>query len=139
MKEQYLCKAKDYMTDEWVIGSLIVMDWDSGYVFIAEPYKYVTAMSARELLCNHTRLVKKETICRCTGLQDAKENLIWENDIVETPREDGYALIFWSDTEARWEIDNKIEGVLLDFDNYWSYEVMVVGNYFDSPELLEVE
>lgn len=34
---------------------------------------------------------------------------------------------------------NEVEGIVLDFDNYWSNEIEVVGNQLDNPELLEVE
>lgn len=31
------------------------------------------------------------------------------------------------------------EGLIVDFDNYWAYEVEVIGNIFDNADLLEVE
>lgn len=83
--------------------------------------------------------VDPSTLCPCTGLKDREKNLIWENDLVITPKEDGYSLICWNDTEAKWEMYNETEGIVLDFDYYWSYEIEVVGNRIDNPELLEVE
>lgn len=31
------------------------------------------------------------------------------------------------------------EGLTVDFDNYWAYEVEVIGNIFDNEDLLEVK
>lgn len=135
MDDRYLFKAKDYMTDEWIAGSLVMMDWDSGYVFIAEPCEFASTLLVRELLCTYTRLVKKETVCRCSGLEDKNGNLIWENDIVEIGNEDGYFSVDWDEDVARFAMNGI--GLTVDFDNYWSYEVEVVGNKFDNPKLLE--
>lgn len=83
--------------------------------------------------------IDPSTLCQCTDLKDKNKNLIWENDLVSTPREDGYSLIRWNDTEARWEMYNETELIDLNFDDYWGYEIEVVGNQLDNSELLEVE
>lgn len=83
--------------------------------------------------------IDTSTLCQCTGLKDLTGNLIWENDIVLTPREDGYSVIRWCITEAKWVISNEIEMLIIDFDNYWSNEIEVCGNIFDNTELLEMD
>lgn len=110
--------------------------WAQGY-FIKKhgiPFIYETSECPMNSL-----EIYESTLCQCTGLKDKNGTLIWENDIVITPKEDGYSLICWNDTEARWEMHNETEGIVLDFDNYWSNEIEVAGNRIDNPELLEVE
>ena len=71
------------------------------------------------------------------GFTDKNGKKIWENDIVEFPDEDGYFKCEWEEDTARFVVN--VDGLTVDFDNYWSYEVEVVGNIVDNPELLEVE
>ena len=81
--------------------------------------------------------VDPETLCQYTGLTDKNGKKIWENDILELPGEDGYFVCEWQEDTARFVLNG--EGLTVDFDNYWSYEVEVIGNIFDNPDLLEVE
>lgn len=133
---EILFKAKKWDSKEWVEGSLITLDADSGYYFISEPYTGASTLPVRDLIYNHTHLIDAKTICQYTGLTDKNGNKIWENDIVEIPVADEYYLIQWNDTEARWEMYNEIDGLVVDFDNYWSYEVVVVGNVFNNSNLV---
>lgn len=81
--------------------------------------------------------IDPETLCQYTGLTDKNGRKIWENDIVEIPKEEGYFKCEWEEDTARFVLNG--DGLTVDFDNYWSYQVEVVGNLFDNPELLEVE
>lgn len=81
--------------------------------------------------------VDPDTLCQYTGLTDKNGKRIWENDIIELPGEDGYFVCEWQEDTARFVLNG--EGLTVDFDNYWSYEVEVIGNIFDNPDLLEVE
>lgn len=81
--------------------------------------------------------INPDTICQYTGLTDKNGKRIWENDIIELPGEDGYFVCEWQEDTARFVLNG--EGLTVDFDNYWSYEVEVIGNIFDNPDLLEVE
>lgn len=81
--------------------------------------------------------VDTETLCQYTGLTDKNGKRIWENDIIELPGEDGYFVCEWQEDTARFVLNG--EGLTVDFDNYWSYEVEVIGNILDNPDLLEVE
>lgn len=76
-----------------------------------------------------------KTVCKCTGLPDMNGNKIWENDIVKIAGEDGLFLAQWEDDTARFVMEN--DDITVDFNNYWSYELEVVGNIFDNPELLK--
>lgn len=81
--------------------------------------------------------VDPDTLCQYTGLTDKNGKRIWENDIIELPGEDGYFVCEWQEDTARFVLNG--EGLTVDFDNYWSYEVEVIGNIFDNPDLLEVK
>lgn len=81
--------------------------------------------------------VDPSTICQCTGLIDKNGELIWENDIVITPRGSERFVVEWSDTEARWQMNNDNGKYIADF--FWSYDVEVIGNIFDNKDLLESE
>lgn len=80
--------------------------------------------------------VKKDTICRYTGLKDRNGNLIWENDIVKINNSKVNTLITFRDFEIICTIPNeKYYKHRLEYDT----EYEVIGNIFDNPELLESE
>ena len=78
-----------------------------------------------------------DTICQFTELTDKNGQKIWENDILELPGEDGYFVCEWEEDTARFVMNG--DKIIVDFDNYWGYQVEVIGNIFDNEELLEVE
>lgn len=124
MNREILFKAKRKDNGEWVEGDAI-----------HEPI----GMSIRhEKNGMSVRVpVDPDTPCQYTGLTDKNGKRIWENDIIELPGEDGYFVCEWQEDTARFVLNG--EGLTVDFDNYWSYEVEVIGNIFDNPDLLEVE
>lgn len=134
MNNRYLFKAKDCMTNEWVIGSLIVMDWDSGYVFIAKSYEHASTMPVRELLCNHTHSVKKETICQYTGPKDKNGAKIFEGDIINSKW--GKFVIIYNATFGGFVAADDGSGCGWEFLDEVG-EIEVIGNIHDNPELLK--
>ncbi len=134
MSREILFKAKRTDNGEWVEGALFDSE---DYCVIGQQIKFSPYTKNECKIAGYT--VDKTTICQYTGLTDKNGKKIWENDIVEIPKEDGYFKAEWEEDTARWIMDNKSERYIVDFDNYWSYEVEVVSNIFDNPELLEVK
>lgn len=152
MEDRYLYKAKQTDTGEWVEGYYTY--YPDG-MDNTEDTKHVI----RDTSINPNKLyfVDESTICRCTGLRDKNDKLIWENDIVsfedtgeeEYEYKEGFDFINRAKVEfaeGRWSLtdfasDNS--GVMAEmydhaeFMKLWK-ECEAIGNIFDNPELLEV-
>lgn len=127
---EILFRGKSTYGREWVEGYYVYNFWGRGDHTIFIPREDGSSGSAE---------VDPSTVCQYTGLKDKNGEKIWENDIVEIPREDEFFLVSWSETEAMYQMTSEVEALTVDFDNYWSYEVEVIGNIFDNKELLETE
>lgn len=123
MTREILFKAKRKDNGEWVEGDLLHTR-HADVVLISD-------FEDQLFRCDGN------TLCQYTGLADKNGKKIWENDIVEVAGEDGYFKCEWDEDTARFALNG--DGLMVDFDNYWSYQVEVVGNIFDNAELLEVE
>lgn len=138
MKDRYLFKAKT-CNGEWVAGFLHCKD-DKWYISnkAGSPFAYE---------------VRPDTICQCTGLKDKNGKLIWENDIVKDLFSDACAQIKYGSYQSCFD-STKTEhvGFYVDWSGkctkryrkdlgYWINMVNaeVIGNIFDTPELLESE
>lgn len=161
---EILFKAKRIDNGEWVEGSLIDLDIDSGYCYIVPPYKKASILPINFLITDRMKLVAPETLCQFTGLCDKNGNKIWENDILmchENP-EDLVKVLF-----GEFGVRDIGTGSIVDKVVGWHYEVVptdaisrcepfcwsmplteyyidrcemeVVGNIFDNPELLQEE
>ena len=131
MNDRYLFRAKQINNGEFVEGLLTIM-W--GQFHIINPDDENTAYP-----------IDESTICQCTGLKDKNGNLIWENDIVAYwdtySTENGQAemdcigKVVWDDETISFQVTNRLSAE--------SYEVLddcsVIGNIFDTKELLESE
>lgn len=131
MEDRYLFKAKFDDSDRWVKGQLVEVN--DTYLIIPNHASKILAgwFSASNII-----EVKKDTVCRYTGLKDRNGNLIWENDIVKINNSKVNTLITFRDFEIICTIPNeKYYKHRLEYDT----EYEVIGNIFDNPELLEVQ
>lgn len=136
MEDRYLYKAKRKDNGEWVIGNLITnvffrLGQSIPYILCPDKAKYDCFEDFTE--GNGIFEVRPDTICRCTGLNDKKGNLIWKNDIVKDTVI--YGVVKWDYANARYVIDDREDGYQ-DYSEWWQ-ETEVIGNIFDNPELLE--
>lgn len=82
--------------------------------------------------------IDPETLCQFTGLTDKNGKKIWENDIVQ------YGAV--AATVRFGEYGDGNLGFYVDFPEetnyrkdfaYWAKKIVVIGNAFDNPELLQ--
>lgn len=141
---EILFKAKQIDNGEWIEGSLIDLDIDSGYCYIVQPYKKASILPIIFLITDRMKLVDPETLCQFTGLCDKNGKKIWENDICD--RKEKYPEVVKM-TNGDWTLDYSY-AIGRDYGNsycnlgFYVNErkcVEVIGNIFDNPELLQEE
>lgn len=148
---EILFKAKQIDNGEWIEGSLIDLDIDSGYCYIVQPYKKASILPIIFLITDRMKLVDPETLCQFTGLCDKNGKKIWENDIIKYHFGEIYAPIKYGCYQNCFDAQKAEHlGFYVDWTGdkclrkdlgYWidmAY-AMPVGNIFDQPELLQEE
>ena len=138
---EILFKAKRKDNGEWIEGSLIDLDIDSGYGYIVPPYKKASILPINFLITDRMKLVDLETLCQFTGLCDKNGNKIWENDILMAhlnesyPDDATFETVEWGFSGWVTHETNSIDRQYIDEFDLEHYEV--VGNIFDNKELLQ--
>lgn len=141
---EILFKAKRIDNGEWVEGSLIDLYADSVYCCIVPTFKSPSTLPVSWLVADRMALVVPETLCQFTGLCDKNGNKIWENDIVLFD-ESVYSTVKFGLYHEALKSERTHQGFYLESMDgycfheelgYWGKELVVVGNIFDTPELL---
>lgn len=139
--DRYLYKAKRLDNGEWVQGYYVkgLNMYDKEAYLIFEPTTIFYSSGETDGWSE----VDPSTICQCTGLKDKNGKLIWENDIVRDKEGNCYKA-FWQNNYYQFSwicVKSDIFQIGTKWDLYiWrSYEIEVIGNTFDNPELLERE
>lgn len=137
MEDRYLFKARSD-NGEWTVGF---------YAYIHKKHYIYTGQLIHSGLYDVAERFEVDpfTICQCTGLKDKNGKLIWENDIVKDKNDNFYKAI-WQNNYYQycWVcIKSNIEVFVGGKRDLWSivenFEIEVIGNIFDNPELLESE
>ena len=131
---EMIFRAKRKDNGEWVEGYYLNIAKINHFICTG---KIKLDGAVKGIIAPEMHAIDPDTLCQYTGLTDKNDKKIWENDIVEIASEDGYFLCEWDDDTARYNLNG--DGLTVDFDNYWSYEVEIVGNVFDNADLLGVE
>ena len=138
MNREIIFKAKRKDNGKWVEGNLITNERNQNQKYIG----YI--FDERNGVIEDFDLVEviPDTICQYTGLTDKNGKKIWENDICEMVY-DGKIHIYvvvWDKTELDFKGTNGKENYGRNFEYLGCCEeIVVIGNIFDNPELLEVE
>lgn len=137
MEDRYLFKAKRIDNGEWVQGALFNGE---SHCIIGQEIKFSPYAEHECKIVGYE--VDRDTICQCTGLKDKNGKLIWENDIVRDEQGNFYKA-FWQNNyyQFSWvcvKTDVFLIGTKWDLWSIKSFEIEVIGNKFDNPELLEV-
>lgn len=131
---EILFKAKRKDNDKWVEGYYLNVAKINHFICTG---KIKLDGALKGIIAPEMYAIDATTLCQFTGLTDKNGEKIWENDILELLDEDGYFVCEWEEDTARFVMNG--DEIIVDFDNYWGYQVEVIGNIFDNEELLEVE
>lgn len=128
-----LFRGKRLDNGEWVYGSFC-MDAREQFNGLCGVDGFIRLYDkAKGKMQSHE--VDRETVGQYTGLLDKNGERIFEGDVLTVDGEDGFFVLEFQEDTARFVMSG--DSIVVDFDNFWSYEVEVMGNIHDNSELLE--
>ena len=128
---EILFRGKRDENDEWVFGDLIHEPWAS----CIQVTEQVIENNNIDIFKRTKYSVHKETVGQYTGLTDKNGEMILEGDVLRLDGEDRFFVLEYQDYTARFVMSG--DSMVIDFDNFWNYDVEVIGNIHDNPEILE--
>ncbi len=132
-------KFRGISIDEWVYGMLCKVN--EGDTEHGEPIKYKIQTEEKEYGEYVQYFITDEkTIGQYTGLHDKNGKEIYEGDIVQIEHKDikFKGLVKYDETYLAYVIisTNTIKHEFENLGDYLDYDIEVIGNAYDNPELL---
>lgn len=125
---EILFRGKQRTMLDWVEGTGVFNDGTNTWLSANEPNKPIACG------LNH-KIVLPETVGQFTGLTDKNGKKIFEGDIVEVIHV-GVYLCRWDEGNCEFGLINENESLGIAYVS--PYDIVVIGNIHDDPELLEV-
>ena len=138
MNREIKFRGKGIADNEWYYGDLIQVESGKVHYFIIQDYEIKEERI--ELNTCASPEVIPETIGQYTGLHDKNGKKIYEGDIVEVKYADVKfkGIVRYDETYLAYVITNT-NTIKYEFENlgdYVDYDIEVLGNKYDNPELL---
>ena len=134
---EILFKAKRKDNGKWVEGYYLNVAKINHFICTG---KIKLDGAVKGIIAPEMYAINATTLCQYTGLTDKNGQKIWENDICEMVY-DGTIHIYvvvWDKTELDFKGTNGKENYGCNFEYLGCCEeIVVIGNIFDNPELLE--
>lgn len=137
---EILFRAKRIDNGEWVSGYYVYDYAHNAHFIFKNQLVCPNCINDRRIdysVCDYE--IDPDTLCQYTGLKDMNGNLIWENDIVEDKRFNGFYKIVFRVRDGGWYVENINSGALFRIIERTSCQYERCGNIFDNPELLKGE
>ena len=149
MSREMLFKAKRLDNGEWVEGSLISTEDNSGFILRSKTKAFIPK-GTNTFCSTECYEIDQTTLCQYTGLTDKNDKKIWENDIVTItlecddyliPSETGIVEYSYGQYELKVKAPDGQEAYsnLINKLSEAPFEIEKLGNIFDNPDLLEVK
>lgn len=144
---EILFKAKRLDNGEWVEGSLISTEDNSGFILRSKTKAFIPK-GTNTFCSTECYEIDQTTLCQYTGLTDKNGKKIWENDIVsinaysyDEPEDDYFGVVKYCEKDACWVLKNneRFDEIICECFGSYTTQMINHGNIFDNPELLEVE
>ena len=138
MIREILFRAKRIDNGEWVSGYYVYDYAHNAHFIFKNQLVCPNCINDRRIdysVCDYE--IDPDTFCQYTGLTDKNGKRIWENDIVEDKRFNGFYKIVFRVRDGGWYVENINSGALFRIIERTSCQYERCGNIFDTPELMK--